>query len=117
MARIQVYVDDPQTALIGTKPLRDNILFFLTMAWEVLGIPLASKKGQGGQDADVDRRPTGGQTRQGGSICPCHETADTLDQASGLVRASVAPRKGLRSFVGKISSSTSLTALLLPFEL
>ena len=50
--RLQVYVDDPAMVVKGTKAFRRNQVTLMMLAWRLLGIALAIKKGQLGPIVD-----------------------------------------------------------------
>ena len=51
-AAMQVFVDDPWAALLGTSKQCDRLAALLILSWRILGVGLASSKGQRGATVD-----------------------------------------------------------------
>ena len=103
--RLQVYVDDPLFTLAGSQPGSIRELGFALLFAAVAGFPLAWAKTLGGSaiqwiGALIRIKP--------GVVIvtvPEAKVAEIVQLLQALAKRGVAPRRGLRSLVGKSASS------------
>ena len=114
--KLQVYVDDPALAVRGTPANRKFKVSMLMLAWTVLGVTLAVKKGQLGRQIDwigatfnvVDKNTV---------VVTIMEARlkDLLQLARSILAENVVAVKTLRTFTGKAQSMASLLYTWRPF--
>ena len=114
-ARMQIYVDDPATAVIGTEAQRNRVIVMIIAVWHTLGFDLAFPKAKRGASVSW----IGGDIVIGnGSVTvnmPEDRVQDLLSIADDIGRSNVTSIKDLRRFTGKASSLASLVDVLRPF--
>ena len=114
-SRMEVYVDGPICALLGTRDNCMRQVSILVVAWAVLGISLALPNGQFGTLVNWI-----GATFESKADCVVgtiqKQGMDELQQmAAEIRRENVCTKKRLRTFTGKAQSSASLIYTWRPF--
>ena len=105
---MQVYVDDPVLVVRGSRKVRREQVAILMLAWSVLGIALAVRKGQLGPRVDwIGFTFTLRRRAIVVSILACRlqEIRQLTDE---LAKGNVVSVKVLRTYVGKVQSLASL---------
>ena len=114
-SRMEVYVDDPICALLGTREGCMRQVAILVLSWAALGISLALPKGQFGTTANwIGATFESKADRVTGTIQ--QQRLDELQQmAAEIRRQNVCTLKLLRTFTGKAQSIASLIYTWRPF--
>ena len=113
--RMQVYVDDPILIVRGTRQFRDKQFAMIMLAWAVLGINSAIRKGQVG--AEIDWIGCSLAIRSDAVVATI--LAARLDDVRQLVEQAkgkyTIPIRELRTLVGKVQSLALLLYVWRPF--
>ena len=114
-ARMQIYVDDPATAVVGTAQKRDRIVVMIIVVWHTLGFGLAYAKAKRGATVNW----IGGElviAKNNVTVnIPEDRVQDLLNLTDELGKSNVTSIKDLRKFTGKAASLASLVDVLRPF--
>ena len=116
--KMEVYVDDPAVAVRGTPENRMVKISMLMLAWTVLGVTLAIKKGQLGKQIDwIGATFNIADTDRGTVVVTIMEArlADLLQLARAILAENVVAVKVLRTFTGKAQAMASLLYTWRPF--
>ena len=112
---MQAYVDDPVLVVRGSRGFRRVQIAILLLAWRVLGVSLAIKKGQLGRLVDWVGITV--SVHQGGVVATVQEARmqDIAQMADTIAQSNVVSLRDLRSFTGKCQSVASLLYVWRPF--
>ena len=114
-ARIQIYVDDPATAIVGTVKQRNRIVAIIIAVWHSLGFGLAYAKAKRGPSVTWIGGTMKIERHQVTVQIPPEKISDLFDMIKKISKDNVVPVKLLRQFTGKASSLASLIDVLRPF--
>lgn len=117
-ARMQVYVDDPLTALVGTKATINRNVCKIILCWLVLGFPLAFDKAQLGPALTwIGMQYSISLQNQACLMItiPQEKISELYQLTVNLSKLNVIPLKTLRSYAGKVNNIASLLFVWRPF--
>ena len=106
--RMQVYVDDPVLVVRGSRRGRREQVALLMLAWSVLGIGLAVRKGQLGPRVDWIGFTFTIRPRAVIAAILASRLQEVRQLTEEIARANVVSIKVLRTYVGKVQSLASL---------
>ena len=115
-AAMEVFVDDPWVAMLGTERQCRRMTAVLVLAWRILGINLALKKGQLGDKVDWIGASLSIESDKSIALAIIKSRLDELAVlCTQLVRYNTVSAKSVRSFAGKCQSMASVLYTWRPF--
>ena len=115
LVRLQIYVDDPLVAVVGSAARRIHLVTIAFLWAAVAGYPLAWGKGSSGIDvAWIGAAFHAGQEYIMVRI-PARKIEELLAETNELLSLIVVQKQRLRSYCGKVSFVAGLVVVLRPF--
>ena len=113
--RLQVYVDDPLAVARGTPQRRERLFTMLTLAWQVLGFPMALHKAQWGQRVDwIGIQLIWSNSSVVATVAE-EKIAELTVLTNKILSKNVVANDELRTYCGKVQSLANLLFALRPF--
>ena len=115
-AAMQVFVDDPWVALLGTPAQCDRMTAVVVLTWRLLGVGLAFAKGQRGDAVDWIGARLSIESSRTLAITIVKARLDELaGLCTQLARKNTVTLKELRSYAGKCQSMATIIYTWRPF--
>ncbi|CAK0822776.1 unnamed protein product, partial [Prorocentrum cordatum] len=125
--RQQLYVGDPCTTAVGTRPQRDRMFATIIIVWAALGIGLAYRKASRGhsvewigarltvEDTPTEQRPGAQRRKQVRATAKQEIFDDVAELISSFRQRNVIPIKEALAFVGKANHIAGIVEAWRPF--
>ena len=115
LIRLQIYVDDPLVAVVGTTARRIHLVTIAFLWAAVSGYPLAWAKGSSGNDVTWIGAAFGAGSEYIVARIPAQKIEELLAETKGFLDLIVVQKQRLRSYCGKVSFVAGLVVVLRPF--